>query len=97
MTLWLLESRPGARAFRDPYGKIHRMVVRAPTEERARGIATDEGSQEVTRQRHYGPRVIGMPPELYTVVDSPWQDAQQTTCVELRSEGQAGMVICDQR
>lgn len=96
MILWLLESKPGARAFRDHRGKIHRMVVRAPNENRARVIATEEGGQEVTHQRHYGARVIGMPNELYDIVDSPWEDTEQTTCVPLHTEGLAGMIIRDQ-
>lgn len=95
MKLWILEAKDGAKAFRDPYRKIHRMVVRALNEERARVIATEEGGKEVVKQARYSPQIVGGPCEVFVVTDSPWEDAYQTKCVELTSEGQAGKVIHD--
>jgi hypothetical protein len=90
MKLWLLKAREDLDKNDDPwepwYDKAFGFVVRAENEERAREIAQSNGGDE---KRRYRGNWNGYD-KLY-----PWIDPKYSTCVELTTEGQEGMVLMD--
>ena len=92
MKLWILrpvENLPDGDNPWDPwYDKTFGFVVRAETEDQAREFAHNEGADE-NRGRFLG-RVIANTKE-------PWKDARYTTCIELTTHGEPGVVIEDHR
>jgi len=93
MRLWLLENNKAlSNNPCDPacklnpwhpwYDKAFSMVIRAETEEQARGIAHIQAGDENN--------------ELDSV-PAPWKDPAYSTCVELTAEGEAGLIMREYR
>jgi len=85
MKLWLL--RPVSDGKGSPwhpwYDKAFGFIVRAETEQRARELAQAQGGDEV---RAY--RVASIP---------AWTDPTLSTCVEVTTDGEQEVVLCDFR
>jgi hypothetical protein len=90
MKLWLLRPMDGLEKNDNPwepwFDRAFGFVVRAATEEDARYLANAEAGAENRSAR------LGRP-----IADTkqPWLDAKYSTCVELRPEGAAGVVMED--
>ena len=91
MKLWLLRARKDLPTSSDGYGvdnpwspwydKTFGFVVRAETEADARSIATENAGNEISH--------------LNEGVGTAWLDAKYSTCVELTTDGEPGLIIED--
>ena len=90
MKLWILRSVENLPKGDDPwepwYDKAFGFVVRAETEEEARKFAHEEAGDE-NRGTFLGGKTAD--------TNSPWLEAKYSTCVELPTEGEAGVVLQD--
>jgi hypothetical protein len=90
MKLWLLrpiENLPKGDNPWDPwYDKAFGFVVRAETETDARRLAHGDAGVE-NRGRFLGERIAK--------TTEPWLNSDYSTCVEITSDGSAGVVIRD--
>lgn len=90
MKLWILrpvEDLPKGYGPWEPwYDKAFGFVVRAETEEEARKFAHECAGDE-NRGTFLGGKTAD--------TNSPWLKAKYSTCVELRTEGEAGVVLQD--
>lgn len=68
------------------YDKAFGFVVRAETEEEARQFAHGEAGDE-NRGKFAGTKISN--------TTTPWLDLRYSTCVELRSDGEAGVIVKD--
>lgn len=81
MKLWILRPiDPDNGPWNPWYDKTFGFVVRAETEQQARQLANDGGSDE-TRERGQ--------------TQTPWLDLALASCDELTGEGEAEVVIAD--
>ncbi len=82
MKLWKLQA---IDAFSDPFrtepGTVFVLVVRAPTEDAARGLAGKYGGMECGETRAGLYEGYGAP------ASNPWKDAALTTCEEITTDG----------
>ena len=88
MKLWLLKPVEGLKENNpwDPwYDKAFGFVVRAETEDAARKIANDNGGSETGPVRT----------RVYRTGGDPWLDKKLSTCSELLTDGEAGLVLKD--
>jgi hypothetical protein len=90
MKIWLLrpvavDKLPGCNPWLPWYDKAFGFVVRAESEELARKFAHAEAGAE----NHYGL----IYPNAKT--DCPWLDPAYSTCEELLSDGDAGVILRD--
>lgn len=99
MKLWLIEAirkeydfeqgkyvgglPPGDDPWEVPYDKHSGFVVRAETEKEARKIAQSSAADESGRNEEPRPAWVNI----------AWLYAKYSTCVELTSEGKAGVVM----
>lgn len=88
MKLWLLRPVEDASAWEPWFDKCFGSVIRADTELCARKIADEIAGEENKRAWLDGPNNP-------TVINRPWLDRKQSTCVELTSDGEVGLVIQD--
>ena len=90
MKLWILRPVDGLADGNNPwdpwFDKCFGFVVRAETEADARQFAHEGAGEE-----NYGPSIFTRTP----ATKSPWLDPAYSTCDELLSEGEAGIVIED--
>jgi hypothetical protein len=91
MKLWLLEAKDvgfpeGENPWNPWYDKCFGFVVRAETEEEARGIAHENAGDE-NRGEFLSQKTAN--------TKGPWKDARYSTCVELTADGERGMVLQD--
>lgn len=88
MKLWLLQPVEGLDMEDDPwepwYDKAFGFVVRAETEDEARELAHAGAGDE---EEFFSRKTAN--------TTHPWKDAKYSTCTELRTEGEAGVVIRD--
>lgn len=84
MKLWVLEPRIKADSpWDNPYDKVHGFVVRAPSSHAARMIAHTRGGDEVSHPTDPAARNV-------------WLDPKTSTCRQLFSEGDVGIVMKNQ-
>jgi len=91
MKLWILRPNKQLPEGEDPwepwYDKTFGFVVRAETEKEARKLANAEGGAETGAASH----------NVYRKGGDPWLDPAFTSCLELTSDDEAGVVIEDHR
>jgi hypothetical protein len=90
MKLWLLrpiEELPrGDNPWEPWYDKSFGFVVRAPDEQRARELAHSNARDE-NRGEFLGKKTAD--------TDAPWLDGKYSTCTELTSLGEEGIIMSD--
>lgn len=89
MKLWLLRpiEKEGDNPWWSEYDCVFGFVIRAVTEEEARIIAQQNGADETLTER--GESRFGKSDTF------PWREPQYSQCVELTTEGVAGIIITD--
>jgi hypothetical protein len=89
MKLWILRPKSGLDENNSPwepwYDKAFGFVVRAKTEKQARQIANDHGGNETGK--------ISL--RVYRTGGDPWLNPDESTCIELNSDGDEEMILCD--
>jgi hypothetical protein len=96
MRLWLLQPRPdvllrAAHPWEPPEDKVMGLVVRAPDESDARFLAQAQAGYEgAGLYRQFGAQED-------EIAENVWLDPAWTSCEELESEGDAGVVLVDRR
>ena len=92
MKLWLLRAKEDLPEDDNPWipdwDKTFGFVIRAVTEEEARGLANVLGGEENPE----GMYQIGSHNKV-----GPWLDPRYSTCTELTAEGPPGFIIQDHR
>ena len=90
MKLWLLrpveDLEKGDNPWEPWYDKVFGFVIRAESEKDARSTAQDEAGDE-TRGRFMGKKTAD--------TTQPWLEKKYSTCMELTTEGVAGLIIKD--
>jgi hypothetical protein len=80
MKLWLLRPVDGCDLWTPWYDKAFGFVCRGETEDEARALAQAEGGNETGWGKNQPPA---------------WTDPNNSTCVELTADGDAGVIIRD--
>jgi len=76
MKLWLLTPGPNKSAW-DGWDTAQKFVIRAETEDKARGYADTCGGEETVSGKY----------DWQGLENHPWLDPKQSTCVELLVDG----------
>ena len=90
MKVWILRPVEGLPSGDDPwdpwYDKAFGFIVRAETEEEARGFAHEDAGDE-NRGEFAGGKI--------SETTTPWLDSKYTTCIPLSDQGEIGVVMRD--
>ncbi len=91
MKLWLLKNKELDHLnWESWFDKAFGFVIRAETEDQARKIAQENGGDEV-RSRLFPNGVTGET----VVCNNAWLSSEYSTCEELTSKGECGMILID--